>query len=164
MALPEILATLVGPASAAAPKPVHAMGLVDLDPTAFINLGLFVALIFILNALLFQPYIRVTRERQRLSGGVASDAQEARAKAASLEAEFDRGLAAARAEAAQLRAELVGAAQSREAERLEAARQKAAVQLAERRERIELDASAADAQIQARSRELASLISQRLLQ
>jgi len=142
---------------------VHPMGLVDLDPTALINFGFFLALIVVLQKFLFEPYLRVTERRASLSGGVADAAAALTAETAALTKSYEEGVASAHRQAGLKRTELLGAAHATESLLLDGARAKVADSLATRRAVIGADAAKAEAELPLRAKALAVSITQRLL-
>jgi F-type H+-transporting ATPase subunit b len=74
----------------------HEPQLIDLDATAFVQLGVFLLLVLVLGRLLWRPYLRVREERVTRVDGY-------REQASTLEAEATERLARADAEIAEAR-------------------------------------------------------------
>jgi len=129
--------------------------LIDLDGTIVIQLALFLVLVFLLNRLLYRPYLRLQEQRDRAIDGRLREAerleQEARARLAELEARLAEAKlsgaeerARVRAEGAEREREIVEVARRESAQRLAVAKEELAQAAAEARERLapEVDALA----------------------
>jgi len=133
--------------------PVIQAGLVDLDATWLVQIGLFLVLYAILAIAFFRPYVAFLRRRDEATGGLRARAGDLLRRARDLEESIDRSLAEARAEAVRIRRRL-----SEEGERLRdeiAARERArmqaeldrgieAIEARKREFMLQMDAVAAD--------------------
>lgn len=81
-------------------------GLIDLDATFLIQLGLFLILYVILWAAFFGPYTKFIRRRDEATEGMKARAVELLRESRKIEKELDERLTAARIEAMQLRRQL----------------------------------------------------------
>ena len=75
---------------------LQVMGMIDLDATAIISGGIFVVMLVLLNTLLFQPYLAIVRERDRLTAGAQSSAEDTVAKAEQVLSDYESSMRAAR--------------------------------------------------------------------
>lgn len=143
-------------ASAAAP-------VVDIDGTIFIQAGIFLLLMAVLYPLLFRPWL-ATRERREASIlGTLQAAEELRAEAERVGAEYDARIADVRGRASTLRSETVKASDAERARRLAESRTAAASDLQALRERLTNQAEAARAALVTRVDELANDIAAKIL-
>lgn len=86
----------------------------DLDFTAFIQVGIFLTLVVLLNAMLFKPFLRVLEQRfQQLQGARDEVATLERDASEDLEAYFER-LKKARRKAQKEREQLVSSGREKE--------------------------------------------------
>jgi len=84
----------------------EAMGLIDLDASYFVQLGVFLVFLFVMNALLFKPLVRVFDERRKRTAGAREDAVRDDQKARSMTEVYQAKMSAALEEGAELRARL----------------------------------------------------------
>lgn len=142
-------------ASAAAP-------VVDIDGTAFVQLGIFMLLMLILQPLLFRPWLETRERRAQSIAGAVAEADRLRTRADALGSEYAAGLAAAKEEAASIRsdshriseadrARMVASARADAGRDLELAREKAAREADEARQAL-------GTQIDGLAREVASKV------
>ncbi len=110
---------------------------IELDITFFIQAGLFLLLVYILNVLVYKPVLKIMEQREGSIKGYRDDA-------ASIAEEIDRRLAEYRARIEEAkgagnaeRAKLKKEGQDKEVEILSAAHEDAQKSLAEARKRIE---------------------------
>ena len=73
--------------------------LIDIDYTVFVQFALFLVLLFITNALLFQPYLRLRQRRKDGIEGSRAEAERMSAQADAKLADYEKQLARARASA-----------------------------------------------------------------
>lgn len=110
---------------------------IELDITFFIQTGLFLLLVYILNALIYKPVLRVMEERGKKISGMEADAlsadKEVEDKLASYRMELDKAKQLGNADRAVLKkegldkeAELLGAAHAEAQKTLSAAKDKIA--------------------------------------
>src|SRR5262245_46180826 len=88
--------------------------LIDVDGTFFLQLGLFLIMAFVLNAVLFKPYLRMRAERERSIDGARDEAHKMEAKARAIVTDYDAQLTRARQRGAEERARLRQEAAARE--------------------------------------------------
>lgn len=140
-----------------------ALPVVDLDGTMWIQGGLFVTLIFILNPLLFQPWLAAQARRSKSIEGALADAQELEAKARLLGDDYDRKRDQARDAAHADRSQQRRAQEAETAEKLAGIRDEANAGLEAERKRIADEADKARTALQGRVDELAKDIANKLL-
>ncbi len=110
---------------------------IELDITFFIQMGLFLLLVYILNVLIYRPVLRVMEERAKKISGMEEDAvladKEVEDKLASYKLELDKAKQSGNADRAILKkegldkeAELLGAAHDDAKKTLSAAKDKIA--------------------------------------
>jgi F0F1-type ATP synthase membrane subunit b/b' len=138
-------------------------GLVDIDGTFVIQLGVFLVFFALFSALVVKPLIRTYRLRyERMQGArEAADAFTARAAAASstYEAKIDE----ARKSAVHIRNDLKSAAEQKSRAQLEGVERESARVLESGRAVIADDALAARTDVEAQVEELAQLVAARVL-
>jgi F0F1-type ATP synthase membrane subunit b/b' len=138
-------------------------GLVDIDGTFVIQLGVFLVFFALFSALVVKPLIRTYRLRyERMQGArEAADAFTARAAAASstYEAKIDE----ARKSAVHIRNDLKSAAEEKSRAQLEGVERESARVLESGRAVIADDALAARTDVEAQVEELAQLVAARVL-
>lgn len=136
---------------------------VDLDGTFFIQAGIFLGLMFVLQQLLFKPWLEVQARRHEKIDGAFAQAATLEKKAAAYEAEYAEDLRKARASALQTRS---AERNEREAEGealLAVARKESAESLAAEKARIQAEAEKARTALEARIDELANEVTQKVL-
>ena len=131
----SFLPSLITAAGAGAPQ-APAPQLIDLDGTIFVQLGLFLLLMFVLRRLLWTPYLRVRGERVSRVDGYREEAIKLEADAASRLARTEAELAEARRVGSGMRAVARSEAQAREQTLLAEAQAAAQRTLAEARARL----------------------------
>jgi F-type H+-transporting ATPase subunit b len=140
---------------------VHSPQLIDVDGTVFVQLGLFLVLVYVLTKLLWKPYMRVRTERVSRVDGYRQEAQRMETDAAARMTKAESELAearrvgsgdraAARAEARVREQELVAAAQADAQRALGAARTKLDAVVAT--QRAQMQAGAGNLGVQAARR------------
>ncbi len=85
--------------------------LLSVDKTVFIQIVIFLAAIFILNSLVFKPFIALIDKRHELTRGAISEANELEQKVKSIIGEYDAKLHEARLVAAEERNKIIHEAQ-----------------------------------------------------
>lgn len=93
---------------------------------------IFLALLFVLQNTLFEPYVRVLEERQAETVGKKAKAEEARLKAEEMLAKYRLSIREARAKAAREREEREIAAEEEERQLLRVAKEKANAEFRDR--------------------------------
>ena len=137
--------------------------LIDVDGTFFLQLGLFLVMALVLNALLFKPYLRMRAERERSIDGARDEAHKMEAKARAIVTDYDAKLTRARQRGAEERARLRQEAAARERQLLGAARDEAGKAIGGARATIATDAEAARAQLDKQARDLAKQMAKKIL-
>ena len=141
----------------------NAAPVVDLDGTALIQGGLFIALMLILNPLLFQPWLEAQARRTKSIEGAVADARELEARAKHLGDDYDRKREAARDAALADRSQARRGEEKKVADTLASVRADATADLEAQRKRIREEADRARASLQGRVEELAGQIANKLL-
>lgn len=130
-----------------------ALPLIDVDGTTFVQFGLFLIMVVVLNQFLFKPYLKMRAARDQGISGARHQAQEMEARARKIVADYDdrmlrakqRGAeerARLRSEAAVRERQLLGAARDESARSLKAARGQVQTQAAQAQKSLEKDADA----------------------
>ncbi len=141
-----------------------AENILSVDGSFLLIFLLIIALIFILNATLFKPINRILEERDRLSTGRLSEAQQLLATHDQRLKSYEEQMRAARAEAFQkLEAERKQALAAQQ-EVLAQARTETATQIAAAKNEITTQADAARITLEQEARAMAATISSSLLQ
>jgi F-type H+-transporting ATPase subunit b len=109
------------------------------DFTFLIQFLSFFLLLFVLNRLLFRPFAQLLSEREKRTQGDAESAADDRRRAAELEADIERELAAARVAAMAEAEDLRRRARAQEKRIFEQASQRASRRLAEIRAGVEAE-------------------------
>jgi F-type H+-transporting ATPase subunit b len=142
---------------------VAAAPVVDIDGTFFIMGGMYLALVFILNPLLFKPWLMAQARRKEAIEGSVVKAKALRGDADAMAGEYDQRLADARDRAATLRSKARREEEAVQAKKLADARATASDELSRTRERLATEADQARQALGARVDELADQISQKIL-
>lgn len=143
-------------ASAAAP-------VVDIDGTIFIQAGIFLLLMAVLYPTLFKPWLATRERREGAITGTLQAADELRAEAERVGADYDSRIADVRGRAAAVRSEAVKAGEAERARRLADSRTAAGTDLQALRDRLATQSEAARATLSARVDELANDIAAKIL-
>lgn len=138
--------------------------IIDLDGTVFVQAGIFFLALIVLNALIFQPILRVLDAREEAIGGAKEEAARLTAEADGSGSEFADKLRAARAAGNEARDELRKEGTAREAEILAAARAEADKELASAQSTLDADAKKLRGEIDGMVPGLAAEIASTLLQ
>lgn len=109
------------------------MATIDLDHSFFIQLAIVLALMAVLNELVFKPFLRSIELRESKTVDARRDAEALKARAATLQAEYKTKLANARADAVAERQAIRIAAGANKESIVGAARSKAAGEVAANR-------------------------------
>ena len=138
-------------------------GLVDIDGTFVIQLGVFLVFFALFSALVVKPLIRTYRLRyERMQGArEAADAFTARAAAAS--STYETKIDEVRKSAVHIRNDLKSAAEEKSRAQLEGVERESARVLESGRAVIADDAQAARTDVEAQVEELAQLVAARVL-
>jgi len=138
-------------------------GAVDLDASAFLSALIFLGLYFVLNELLFKPYLAIVEKRDAMTSGAEDDATSLTRSADEAAAEYEERRLEARAEAVTLRDRLRAEGKSKEEEIVNAARQRAAEIMAARRQEVSYQLAAAEVQLDIQARELSKAMASRMV-
>ncbi len=142
---------------------ISAAPVVDIDGTAYIQLGLFLLLMVLLNQLLYKPWLQ-TRERRELAiNGTATAAEQLRNQADTLSAEYEERLAKVREQATTIRNESRNVVEQEKTTRISDARTRAASELEAERARLAAEATAAREALTRRVDELAQQVANKIL-
>jgi len=133
------------------------------DATFVVQIVSFFVLLFVLNRLLFRPYMEVLEQRSERSEGTLRAAAGDRRRAEEIKAQLEGEMARARAEAGKRAEALRRQARAEQQAILEEAEREAAERLARLREGIERARGEAAAQLQSEARGLASRVVEVLL-
>jgi F-type H+-transporting ATPase subunit b len=141
----------------------HEPQLIDLDATAFVQLGLFLLLMLVLRQFLWKPYLKVLGERTTRVEGYKQEATRLDAEAAARLAKAEAALAEARRVGAGERVEARAVAHKREQELLAAANAEAHKALAEARARVAATLAAERAKLQQTAAEIGTQAARKIL-
>jgi F-type H+-transporting ATPase subunit b len=146
----------------AAPE-AHEPQLIDVDHTVFIQLGIFLVLMLVLNKFLWKPYLRVRTERVARVDGYREEAVKLEADAQQRLARADAALAEARRVGAGERAVARAEAHTREQTLLAEATAATQRKLAEARARLAAVVQAERKKLEADSSEVAMTMARKIL-
>jgi F-type H+-transporting ATPase subunit b len=149
-------------ASGPAPES-HEPQLIDLDGTAYVQLGFFLVLLLVLRQFLWKPYLKVLGERTTRVDGYKQEAVRLDAEAAARLAQAEAALAEARRLGAGERVEARAAAQKREQEVLAQANAAAQKTLADARARVSATLAAERAKLQQTAAEIGTQAARKIL-
>lgn len=113
--------------------------LLSVDRTVVIQIVIFIASIFILNALVFRPFIRLIDRREKLTKGAIEEARELEEKVKEIIEEYDAKLGEARAQAQEERSKILREAETASEGIIAKARQEAAGVIEEAKTKLEAD-------------------------
>lgn len=148
------LPTLVGSAG----------GGIDMDMSAIIGAVIFLAVLALLNTMLFKPYLEIVSKRRALTEGALDDAEDLADRANAAAAEYETKLTDARAEAAAIREALKAEGREQEQALLAEARKAAEAELSAARTALEMEMAVAERQLEAQAAALSSAIVNRVAQ
>ena len=103
--------------------------MIDLDLTFIIQIGIFLVLLFILNKLLFKPYLKLFEERDGLVDGMREGASAIKKQVAEKSAQFDEAVREATLGAAQRVERMRAEGQAVAADMLAKSREKSAAEI-----------------------------------
>ncbi|MEW6319581.1 MAG: ATP synthase F0 subunit B [Acidobacteriota bacterium] len=133
------------------------------DLSVLVVIAFVLATTLLLNGLIFQPILRVMREREQAVTGARELAQSAAEKAAAASAEYQRTLSLARGEVYQQMDEKRRSALDQRAAILAATRAEVERELAEATSRVNAQSADARAALDREARTLAGAIVERVL-
>jgi F-type H+-transporting ATPase subunit b len=137
--------------------------IIDIDWTAAVQLGLFLLLFLVCNALLFQPYLRLRARRREGIQGAREEAARMTAEADARLADYESKLAVARTRAGEEQRKVRSEAAAYERETTDAARKAAMKALEEAQAKVQRDTEAARAQLLPQANALAKTMASRIL-
>lgn len=114
--------------------------LLSVNKTVFIQIILFLIAIFILNSLVFKPFIQLIDRRHKLTRGAIEEAEELEHKVKEIIQEYDLKLAEARAAAQEERNKILREAETVSSGIITKAREDAGVVLEEAKAKLEKEA------------------------
>lgn len=114
--------------------------LLKIDKTLIVQLIIFIATIFILNSLLFKPFIEVVEKREKLTTGRIKEAKELEVKVEQITREYRAKLDEIRAKAMEERNEIRREAQAAAEDLIGKAHKEAQALLEEARSKLRLEA------------------------
>lgn len=136
---------------------------VDIDGTFYIQGGLFLLMVFLLNGLLFKPWLEVQARRKSSIEGALEKAEQLQLDARDKGAKYDADLRDARESAMELRSDARKEGEAASATRLGEAREEARKSLEDARAKIQSDAGQARSALGGRVDELARDITTKIL-
>lgn len=157
------LSHVFDPVAALADVALVAAPVVDIDGTLFVQGGIFLALIFILEPLLFRPWLETQARRAEAIEGAAAKAVSLREQADGLVKDYDEKIAAARERALDLRGVARREEETKQAAVLAEARNAAVAEGEAARARIATSVANARADLAGRVEELGKTIADKLL-
>jgi F-type H+-transporting ATPase subunit b len=137
--------------------------LIDIDYTVFVQLALFLLVMWFLTAAVFRPYLRLREARGAGMEGARAEAKTMQQEAQKKLADYEQRLVAARKRGAEERARLRAEGTDREQQVLAAARAETARALEASRTRLHTEGARVQAEMQPRIREIAGTIARKLL-
>jgi F-type H+-transporting ATPase subunit b len=137
--------------------------LVDIDGTVFIQLGLFLVVMFFLSQVLFRPYLKMRADREAGIEGARDDAKRMDEQAKLQIADYENQLMKARVRSTDDRQKLRAEGVAREREIVEAARKSTQAAADEAKQKLAADAAAARAALEPRTQEIARAIVTKVL-
>ncbi len=140
-----------------------ALPVVDVDGTLFVQGGLFLLMMFLLNGLLFKPWLEVQARRTDNIAGAIDKAQRMEIEAAQLGTDYDKKLRAAREKAQEVRSDIRKESEAKQAERVAEARADARQSLDAARTEIGREADQARSALSGRVDQLAKDIVSKIL-
>jgi F-type H+-transporting ATPase subunit b len=153
------LLTATVPFTSTQAAPLAAAGgggvILDLDKTVLVQMVLFMVLIVVLKPLLFDPLLRVFDQREQRTEGARAEARALQEQAGDLLRKYEKELERLRQVATEERERLRGEASKLEAQILSEAREASNKIVEEGRSRIEREIRAIEAELSARTDELA---------
>jgi F-type H+-transporting ATPase subunit b len=141
----------------------HAAPLIDLDGTLFVQLALFLIMLFVLSRFLFRPYLQMREQRGKGIDGARHEAHEMEARASKMVADYDAKLTRAKQRGGDERNRLRAEAATRERQVLGAARDEAGRVLGDARKTIAQQSDAARATLSAEAGTLARQMATKIL-
>ena len=139
------------------------MAMLQVNSTLFFQIGNFLALIWILNKLMFRPFLELVERRKEVTDGARKKAEDIMDRAESVKGSYDEGISAANSEAGAL-SEVQRKAGREESERImDEARANSAGFLASSRQDLQAGLTEVRKQIAGLSVELAGEMTRKIL-
>jgi F-type H+-transporting ATPase subunit b len=136
--------------------------LLSVNKTVFIQIVIFIAAIFILNALVFKPFLELIDRRDRLTKGAIKEAKELEEKVREIILEYEAKLNEARAQAQEERSRIVREGEAAASGIIAKTREETASLLDEAKKKLESDTEAIKdrlrGDVQMLSKEIASKV------
>jgi F-type H+-transporting ATPase subunit b len=136
---------------------------VDIDKSVFIQIGLFVLLMLVLKPTLFDPMLRLFREREKRIDDVKKEVTKMDKKSATALATYEAEMAKARAAANAEREKIRAEGQKQEQEILDRVRKAAAEKLEEGKRQSQAEAARVRAELKTASTDLGKDLASRVL-
>ena len=137
--------------------------MISINLTLFVQMAIFLTVLVLLNALLFQPILRTFDERTRRVEDAGAKSLALEAETASRIADYEGKLAAARAEGSRERETIRHRAQEEEEKMLRRVQEEAGDRVGELRERIAREYREAAATLKSEAESLAREVAGRVL-
>lgn len=137
--------------------------IIDIDGTVFVQFILFVALWFVANRLLFQPYLKLRERRKEGIDGARAEAERTTAQADSKLADYEKQLATARNRANEEGRKVRAEAAANEKSTTDSARAAAQKSIDEATAKMRAEAEAARLQLLPQANAIAKQIASKLL-
>jgi F-type H+-transporting ATPase subunit b len=137
--------------------------LVDIDGTVFVQFGLFLLLLIVLNKFVFRPYLALMKERDANIDGARTEAQQMNARAGTDLESYEDQVMNARKEAAVVRGQFREEGEKAAGDLLAEARNQSDAKITAAREKIQRSADAARLALRTRADGIAKEIATRLL-
>jgi F-type H+-transporting ATPase subunit b len=137
--------------------------LIDIDLTVVLQFVIFAVLFFVLNALLFQPFMRLREARRAGIEGAREEADLMTAEADAKLADYEKSLTAARSRANDEGRKVRAEASAHEKEVTDTARATALAAMTEAQQKVRTETSAAQTELMPQADALARQIASKLL-
>lgn len=137
--------------------------LLSVNYTVFIQVIIFIAAIFILNTLVFQPFLKLMDRRDRLTKGTMEEARELEARVKAIIEEYEARLADARTHAQEERSRIVKEAQDAATGIVSKAREETSSLIDEAKKKLEAEAESIKQKLGGDVETLAKEISSKIL-
>jgi F-type H+-transporting ATPase subunit b len=135
----------------------------DFDATLFVQVGFILLLWVVLEPMLFQPMLKLFREREKRTEGAIKAARRIDEESAEAKSKYDDVMSQARAEATSLREKLRAESLRKESELLSKVRSETQKTLDVAREETKKDVDATRTSLQPHTRAIAKDLATRLL-
>jgi F0F1-type ATP synthase membrane subunit b/b' len=137
--------------------------LIDIDWTVLLQFGLFVAMFFFANKLLFQPYLALRERRIAGIDGARAEAERMNAEAESKLADYEQKLAVARGKAADEQRSVRAEASKHQQEVTDKSRKAATDAMNAAAAKVKAETEAARAELSSRAGAIAAQMAKQLL-